>query len=310
MTDVGPELPSPNSHPRLAYLGTPALAVAPLDALVAAGHDVALVVSAADKRRGRGSELSASPVKARALELGIEVSDDPDSLLGDVPGIDLAVVVAYGRLIRPHLLAAVPFVNLHVSLLPRWRGAAPIERAILAGDLTTGVCVMEITEGLDEGAVFARSETPIGDKTVDELRHELVSEGTRLLLECLDTGFGAAVAQRGDVTYATKLTADDRRIEWSQAATQIARVIRIGGAFTTSGGKRLKVQRGRVVDFSTESSTALAAGEVRVDDGRVIVGCGNGALALETVQVEGKASIEALTWWRNAGLNSADRLGS
>ena len=306
MTSADPELPSPHSHPRLAYLGTPALAVAPLDALVGAGHDVALVVSAADKRRGRGSELSPSPVKARAMELGIEVTDDPDALLSDQAGIDLAVVVAYGRLIRPHLLAAIPFVNLHVSLLPRWRGAAPIERAILAGDPTTGVCVMAITEGLDEGGVYARSETPIGDKTVDELRHELVAEGSRLLLECLDTGFGVAAPQVGEVTYAAKLTADDRRLDWFQSATQLARVIRIGGAFTTLRAKRLKVHRASVA----ETVAPLEPGEVGNVDGLVLVGCGADALVLESVQVEGKASIDAPTWWRNAGLTATDRLGS
>ena len=147
-------LPAPPPEPRrLVYLGTPALAVAPLRALHAAGYDIPLVVSAPDRRRGRGGATMPSPVKAAALELGLDVTADPDDVL-DVDA-DLGVVVAYGRLIKPHLLEALPFVNLHFSLLPRWRGAAPVERAILAGDDVTGVCLMAVEEDLDTGGVYA-----------------------------------------------------------------------------------------------------------------------------------------------------------
>ena len=307
-----PEPPPPESIHRIAFLGTPSLAIVTLDALVesgrGAGHEVALVVSAGDKRRGRGPELSPSPVKARAQELGLDVTDDPNALLEEVPPIDLAVVVAYGRLIRPPLLEAIPFVNLHVSLLPRWRGAAPIERAILAGDETTGVCVMEITEGLDEGGVYARAETPIGDKTVDDLRSELVADGTRLLLACLSDGFGPAVAQTGAITYATKIQSSERRLDWTLPAIQAARVVRVGGAYTTLAGKRLKIHR--AWPTRTAQGVSLTAGEVAAANGAVLVGCGEGALALETVQVEGRAAIDAATWLRNAGLALDDRLGS
>jgi methionyl-tRNA formyltransferase len=138
---------------RLVFLGTPEAAVPPLRALHDAGHEVALVVSAADKRRGRGSALTPSPVKAAALELGLPVTDRVDDVLSLTPAPDLGVVVAYGRIIKPHILQAVRMINLHFSLLPRWRGAAPVERAILAGDRTTGVCVMDVEEGLDTGGV-------------------------------------------------------------------------------------------------------------------------------------------------------------
>ncbi len=155
----------------------------PLRALVAAGFDVALVVTRPDKRRGRRGDLSPSPVKAAAVELGLPVSHDVDDVLGT--GADLGVVVAFGRIIKPHVLAALPMVNLHFSLLPRWRGAAPVERAILAGDERTGVCVMEVVDELDAGGVYRRAEVPVGDRTADELRAELVAVGTDLLVDTL-----------------------------------------------------------------------------------------------------------------------------
>ena len=127
---------------RLVYLGSPVIAVPPLRALHEAGHDIVLVVSQPDRRRGRGGAVMPSPVKAAALDLGVPVTERVDEVID--AGADLGVVVAYGRLIRPHVLAAVPMVNMHFSLLPRWRGAAPVERAILAGDSGTGVCIMEV----------------------------------------------------------------------------------------------------------------------------------------------------------------------
>ena len=143
---------------RVAYLGTPEIAVPPLEALVAAGHDVALVVTGQDKRRGRGGGRSPSPVKSAAERLGIQVSHSLDDVVrtaGTGLGLDLGVVVAFGKIIGTDVLDAVPMVNMHFSLLPRWRGAAPVERALLAGDELTGVCIMRVEEGLDTGGVFA-----------------------------------------------------------------------------------------------------------------------------------------------------------
>ena len=151
---------APRRPRRLVYLGTPDLAVPPLRALHAEGFDIALVVTRADKRRGRGGTLVPSPVKAAAIELGIPVTANVDDVLD--AGADLGVVVAFGRIIKPHVLEAVPMVNLHFSLLPRWRGAAPVERAILAGDAETGVCVMAVEEGLDTGGVYRSATVPIG----------------------------------------------------------------------------------------------------------------------------------------------------
>ncbi|MGK2947601.1 MAG: methionyl-tRNA formyltransferase, partial [Acidimicrobiales bacterium] len=176
---------------RVAFLGTPALAVAPLQALVAAGIEVPLVVSQPDRRRGRGSALSPSPVKAAAGALGLPVTDRVDDLLEiDVP---LGVVVAFGRLIKAPVLERVPMVNLHFSLLPRWRGAAPVERAILAGDERTGVDLMALEEGLDTGGIYRREEVAIGpDETLDELRGRLVALSSPMLVAALLEGLGPA----------------------------------------------------------------------------------------------------------------------
>ncbi|HWD09386.1 MAG TPA: methionyl-tRNA formyltransferase, partial [Actinomycetota bacterium] len=145
---------------RLAFLGTPDVASLALSGLVGAGFEVACVVTRADKRRGRGTAPEPSPVKARATELGLPVTEGVFDVVG--AGVDLGVVVAYGQLIRRPVLEAVPMVNVHFSLLPRWRGAAPVERAILAGDAETGVCLMAVEEGLDTGGVYGKVTTPIG----------------------------------------------------------------------------------------------------------------------------------------------------
>jgi len=225
---------------RLAYFGTPEMAVRPLHALVEAGHEVALVVTRVDKRRGRGGELSPSPVKAAALELGLPVSASVDDVLGR--GIELGVVVAFGQLIKPHVLAEVPMVNMHFSLLPRWRGAAPVERALLAGDTETGVCLMQLEEGLDTGPIYDTVRLPVSaTATADELRRDLVAAGTAQLVRCLAAPLPSPVPQVGEPLYAAKIRTDELRIDWSRPAEQIDRLVRLGGAWTTFRGKRLKV---------------------------------------------------------------------
>ena len=259
---------------RLAFLGTPEMSVRPLRALVDAGHDVALVVTRPDARRGRGAALSPSPVKAAANELGLAVSHDVDDVLG--VGAELGVVVAFGRIIKPHVLARLRMVNLHISLQPRWRGAAPVERALLAGDEVTGVCLMDVAEGLDEGDVFARVDVPIGPRTTAaELREALVDAGTTLLVDELRRGLGPPVPQVGTPLYAAKISAAELRIDWARPASEIDRLIRVGGAWTTFRGSRLKV---------------LAAD---LDDGE---------LRLVTVQPEGKPAMPFEAWRRGARL--------
>lgn len=284
----------PDDIRRIVYLGTPGLAVPPLQALVAAGYEIPLVVSRADARRGRGKDLMPSPVKAAALELGLPVTDQ----LSDLDGVDadLAVVVAYGRIIPAALLERLAFVNIHFSLLPRWRGAAPVERAILAGDPVTGVCLMDLDEALDTGAVYRRTETPIGDdETLDELRGRLVEIGTTQLVSALAEGLGTPTPQDGDPVYASKITAAEREIDWDLPAVAIHRRVRVGGAFTTWNGKRFKIHRTRVADLG--------------DDG-VIVPTGDGQLRLIEVQPEGKPRMAATAWANGARWSTDQAFGS
>src|SRR3954451_7647825 len=211
---------------RLAFLGTPAMALPPLRALVEHRFDVAAVVTRVDKRRGRGSSLVPSAVKQAAEELDIPVHHRVDDLL-DL-GIDLGVVVAFGQIIKPHVLARIRMVNLHFSLLPRWRGAAPVERALLAGDTETGVCVMDVEEGLDTGGVYERTVVPIGPTTTaDELRAELVEVGTEMLVRRLRDGLGAPEPQRGEPTYADKIRPEELRLDWSRPPVELNRVVRV-----------------------------------------------------------------------------------
>ena len=276
------------------------MADGPLRALVDDGHDVALVVSRPDRKRGRGGALVPSPVKAAALALGLPVTDRVDDVI-DV-GAELGVVVAYGRLIRPHVLAAVPMVNMHFSLLPRWRGAAPVERAILAGDEVTGVCIMALEEGLDTGPVYARLETPIGpEQTADELRAELAAGATRLLLDLLRHGLPEPRPQEGEPTYAAKLEPAEHHLDWSRPATELHRVVRLGSAWTTFRGRRLKVLRARVAP----APEGLEVGVL--DPEGLRVGTGDGALELVEVQPEGKAVQRAVDWRHGARPRAGER---
>ena len=277
----------------LVFLGTPAMSVPPLRALHEAGFDVRLVVTNPDARRGRGSGTEPSPVKAAAVELGLPVTHAVDDAVS--AGADLGVVVAFGQIIRPHVLAALPMVNLHFSLLPRWRGAAPVERAILAGDDRTGVDLMGVEEGLDTGPVYARTELPIGpDEYAERLRERLVDAGTQLLVGNLRAGLGEPTPQMGEPTYAHKLTAEDLRIDWSAPAEQIHRQVRVGGAWTTWNGERFKVWRTARLPI----------------DGGVLHPTGTTPIELLEVQPAGKPRMHARAWANGARWSDGDRLGT
>jgi methionyl-tRNA formyltransferase len=292
---------------RLAYLGTPDMAVPPLRALVAAGHDVALCVTRPDRRRGRGTQTTPSPVKEAATELGLTVSHDMDDLTA--AGVELAVVVAYGRIIPARLLEQIPMVNLHFSLLPRWRGAAPVERAILAGDHETGVCLMQVEEGLDTGPVYAVRRVPLDDDiTLAELRRRLVDVASALVVDALAHGVAGLPEpqpQRGEVTMADKITKEDLHLDWTEPAVQLRRVVRLGKAWTTFRGKRLNVLE-----------TAPADGETSADghppgslDGPVVA-TGRGNLVLRTVQPESRSPMSAEEWLRGVRPAVGERLGT
>jgi methionyl-tRNA formyltransferase len=269
---------------RLVFFGTPSDAVPALRAVHDAGHEIALVVTQPDRRRGRGGRVEPSPVKVAAEELGLpvrtperarEVTDEVAA-----SGADVGVVVAFGQLLPESLFTAVPlgFVNVHFSLLPRWRGAAPVERAILAGDPDTGVCIMAIEQGLDTGAVFARTATPIGDdETAGELRDRLVALGTDLLVETLPNLVTITPEpQVGESTLAPKLSVEEFELDFARPPDELVRVVRAGnprpGAWTTVDGRRLKVWRARVGD--------------------------DGSLELLEVQPEGRARMSGEAWTR------------
>lgn len=278
---------------RLVYLGSPGLAVPPLRALHASGFPVEVVVTNPDRRRGRGSGTSPTPVKETAIELGIPVTHDVTDVVHS--GADLGVVVAFGQIIRPGVLDAIPMVNLHFSLLPRWRGAAPVERAILAGDTVTGVDLMDVAEGLDTGGIRARATVEIGpDETAAELRGRLVDVGSTLLVESLLEGLPPARPQVGDATYAHKVTPDDLRIDWSSPTTVIHRQVRVGGAWTTRDGERFKVWR--------TSTTTTGDG--------VVHRTGDGTIELLEVQPAGKPRLDAAAWANGARWSDDDRLGT
>ncbi len=262
------------------------------------------MVSQPDRKRGRGGALVASPVKAAAQKLGVAVTDRVDDLVG--VGAELGVVVAYGRLIRPHVLDMLPMVNLHFSLLPRWRGAAPVERAVLAGDAVTGVCVMALEEDLDTGPVYASATLAIGDEaTVEELRSELADLGTAMLLDLLERGLPEGRPQEGEPTYATKLGPSEHRLDWSRPAADVHRVVRLGQAWTTFRGKRLKVLRARLASPGAQRPAPPA----EIDADRLLVAAGGGALELVEVQPEGKAPQAAAAWRNGARPVPGERMG-
>lgn len=295
-------LPAPPRHPRrLAFLGTPREAVPSLDALVAEGYELAGVITAADRRRGRRQVPTPTPVKEAAEGHGLRIAHDLAALEGW--GVQAAVVVAYGRLIPSRLLKVVPMINVHFSLLPRWRGAAPVERAILAGDEVTGVCVMAVTEELDRGDIYARRELEIGEGvSATELRSDLAGMGADLLVETLRTGLDDPVAQEGEPSYATKISTDDRRIDWHSDALFIDRVVRVGGAWTTVNSSRLKVNR-----VSPQPPQQGDPPPGVLDGERV--GTGQGTVLLKEVQPEGRAAVGAADWLRGARLEPGQRLG-
>ena len=293
---------------RVAFLGTPELAVPVLRSLVENRIEVGHVITRVDKRRTRGNDLYPSPVKVAALELGLTVSHKVDDLIEqhrDKP-FDLAVVVAYGALIKPHVLAEIPMVNLHVSLLPKWRGAAPIERALLAGDAQTGVCLMQIEEGLDTGGVIGLRTMAITDSTTaDDIRSQLIAEGSQLLIEQLKFGLDPVVPQTGWATYAEKIDSSELRINWSNSAREISRLIRLGNAWTIFRGKRLKIHH---ADVNLETSGEV--GSLVVTKNSVWVATSSGFLELKIVQPEGKPRMDIVSWINGTQPTHGEKLTS
>ena len=279
----------------LAYLGTSEFAAGVLERLVADGHAPGLVVTRPDRPAGRGRRLRSPQVALAARELGLELHQ-PDSVNADerILACDRVAVCAFGSLIRPPLLDR-DLLNVHPSLLPRWRGAAPIERAIMAGDERTGVAIMRITEGFDEGPVGLVDDEPIhGDDDFGTLSARLVEIGARLLVEALDSSPRFRAQGDDGVTYAEKISAGDRTLDPARPAVELDRVVRalhphIGARLALADGSFLRVRRAQPVESAAEAS------------GPLVVPCGAGALELVEVQPPGGRPMDAEAYARGRG---------
>lgn len=307
---------------RVMFAGTPDVAVPSLRAVLASRHDVVAVLTRPDAPAGRGRKLTPSPVAEVAAEAGIEVLTpqrprDPEFVarLAEVAP-DCAPIVAYGGLI-PKAALDVPkhgWINLHFSVLPAWRGAAPVQHAVLAGDDVTGASTFELEEGLDTGPVFGVvTETIRPTDTSGDLLGRLAVSGAELLVRTLDgieDGTLRAQPQPADgVSLAPKLTVDDAHVDWTAPAVRVDRVVRgctpAPGAWTTFRGERLKLrpvqlERGR---------NGLAPGIVAVEKSGVRVGTGSHAVVLGEVQPQGKRAMPALAWARGIRFEAGERLG-
>lgn len=299
---------------KLVFAGTPAAAVPSLEALLASKHEVIAVVTRPDKPAGRGRTVTPSPVKVRAHAAGLDVlspdkASDPEFL--DVlrsRGPDCCPVVAYGALLRPAALV-IPrhgWVNLHFSVLPAWRGAAPVQHAILAGDDVTGASTFEIEEGLDTGPVYGTVTMPVGRRdTTGDLLDRLAVEGAGLLVATLDgieDGSLHPVAQQDDgASYAPKVTVDDAHIDWSAPALRVDRLVRActpdPGAWTTFRDRRIKLLP--VEPTIAPEDHIAEPGEIRMTpNGDLRVATGGGWLQLGDVRPEGKPVMSAAAWAR------------
>ena len=276
----------------LVFLGTPTAAATVLSELIRNGFEIAHVITRADARRGRGSSTTPSPVKQVAVDNAIDVSHDMTWLKENSEREMLGIVVAYGKIIPASVLSHTPMVNVHFSLLPRWRGAAPVERAILAGDATTGVCIMNVEETLDTGDVFAQRGMNILDShTAANLTTDLALLGAELLVDTLNSGLGAGVPQEGETTYATKVSTDELRLDWNLSSVEVLRRVRAVRSYTMLGNQRLKIIQAE----SLQNAEHLSSGHC---DANGCVGTRDGAVRLVAVQPEGKAVMDAAAWLR------------
>ena len=276
----------------LVFLGTPTAAATVLSELIRSGFEIAHVVTRADARRGRGSSTTPSPVKQVAIENAISVSHDMTWLKENAHLGLLGVVVAYGKIIPASVLSRTPMVNIHFSLLPRWRGAAPVERAILAGDARTGVCIMNVEETLDTGDVFAQREINISDlHTVESLTTDLAVLGGELIVDTLNEGLSAGLPQQGETSYATKVSSEELLLDWTLSSIEVSRRVRALRSYTMLGSQRLKIITAEMVTDTVQ----LHPGQC---DGLGIVGTRDGAIRLLTVQPEGKGAMDAASWLR------------
>jgi len=297
---------------RVLFAGTPAVAVPSLDALVEAGFDVVAVLTRPDAPIGRKRVLTPSPVAARAAELGLDIIyaakvDDAAVEQISAAAPDVAAIVAYGGLVPPAALA-IPrhgWINLHFSLLPAWRGAAPVQRSVMAGDDVTGAVTFQLEKGLDTGPVFGTLTESVGpEDTAGQLLERLSHSGAVLLaqtLSAIETGKASAVPQAGDVSLAPKLTLEDGHLNWHHPALAIGRQARGAtpepGAWTLLDGQRVKLDPVRLRPDVED----LAPGALAVHGKSVLVGTGSHAVELTRIQPAGKKMMAAPDWARGIG---------
>ena len=303
-------------------MGTPQFAVPSLERIAGGAHRLVAVVTQPDRPSGRGQKLRESPVKQTAASRGIPVFQPVKVRTGELTAIlrelapDIAVVVAYGRILPADVLAIprLGTINAHASLLPRWRGAAPIQRALIAGDTTSGVSIMQINERMDAGDVLlARPIEITCDDDAATLGAKLAATAAELLEHALDGLAAGAIAgmpqEEAAATYAPPLTRDESAIDWSLAADSIERRVRAfrpePGAFTFHEGLRLKVLRAAVAP----SGPTAAPGTVDIQGSQAVVACGSGGLALVEVQAEGGRPTSAAEYFRGKGAARGRRLG-
>jgi len=307
---------------RLAFMGTPEFAVKALAELVAAGHEIVCVYTQPPAPKGRGQVLTPSPVHQFAEGLGLTVrtpkSMKSEEAIADFQALDIdaAIVVAYGQILKKAVLDHPPLgcFNLHASLLPRWRGAAPIQRAIMAGDTFTGVDVMRMSEGLDEGPVILEGRVEItADDTAQTLHDKLAALGASLLpvaLAAIERGGAQEKEQVGEVTYARKVTSEEARIDWNRPARDLDFHIRglspFPGAWTMmatgKGPQRLKVLTSRLSD----EQSGEPAGTILIGSG-LKVATGDGVVELLRVQREGRSVQDATEFLKGSGLQAGDQ---
>ncbi len=295
---------------RLVFAGTPDAAVPSLRLLAASAHEIVAVVTRRDAPVGRKRVITPSPVGAVAAELGIPTiktdrldADATERIAALAP--DLGVIVAYGGLVREPLLSMPPhgWINLHFSLLPRWRGAAPVQRALIAGDAVTGASVFQLVAALDAGDVFAESRYVVPETaTAGDVLAALAEEGAQVLggvVDAMAAGTAVAVAQSGEPTLAAKLDDDDGRIRWAEERERVLARIRgvtpEPGAHTTVDGARVKVLAAAA---ATEDAPVLAPGELAVHGRALLAGTASDPVVLLRVQPAGKSPMDAPDWWR------------
>ena len=294
------------------FLGTSEFAATVLEILAGSDQKPELAVTLPDRRKGRGRKEQASPVAVKAEELGIDVlksgnvNEEEDRAKILEVGGEWASICAFGQLIKEPLLSELPMLNVHPSLLPRWRGAAPVERAIMEGDAETGVCVMRLVAGLDSGPVALREVTPIGpDEDFGSLSARLAEIGGNLLVRGLTAARDGSIAweEQGDdgLTYAEKISSEDRQIDPAGTARQLHDQIRgltphIGAWLPLADDERIGIRRTTVLE------SGPVAGSFTNQDGWPVLGCGEGALRLDRVQPAGKKEMDGDAWIRGNGL--------